>query len=230
MKHLLKKITLGFAIVALGSTSLMAQDSDDKEDSAPKYQFGIDVYHGTPMFFQWLVKTAVSSGLADSYKNEEVTLGGPFGVRGEFNINDEFSIGLDLGYNSVKASAKRTETLYNSSTNSNYEVQYTDEFRSSKIGAVITFNLRLYETERFQASGVIGVGYGVRKFAFNSNDPQYDSETYGFGDNLFNAPVYPVSFRIGLITRYYFTDNIGLNLGLGIGQGGLLNAGLSFRM
>jgi hypothetical protein len=39
----------------------------------------------------------------------------------------------------------------------------------------------------------------------------------------------PVGFKLGVIMRYFFTDNIGMNLGVGLGQGGLLNGGLSVK-
>ena len=40
----------------------------------------------------------------------------------------------------------------------------------------------------------------------------------------------PVAMRIGAGMRYFFTDNIGANVAIGIGQGGILNAGLSFKL
>jgi opacity protein-like surface antigen len=39
----------------------------------------------------------------------------------------------------------------------------------------------------------------------------------------------PVASRIGVGLRYFFTDNLGANLGLGFGQGGLINVGISAK-
>jgi hypothetical protein len=42
--------------------------------------------------------------------------------------------------------------------------------------------------------------------------------------------IIPVAMRVGVGMRYFFTKNIGANLGLGFGQGGIINAGLSFKI
>ena len=55
-----------------------------------------------------------------------------------------------------------------------------------------------------------------------SNDPD-------FVDDSASLTAIPVAGRIGLGMRYFFTDNIGINLGVGFGQGGILNGGLSFK-
>ena len=54
-----------------------------------------------------------------------------------------------------------------------------------------------------------------------STDPNYQTEEV-------SSTVIPVAARIGLGTRIFFTENIGANVGVGFGQGGILTAGLSF--
>ena len=39
----------------------------------------------------------------------------------------------------------------------------------------------------------------------------------------------PISYKIGVGMRYFFTENIGANLALGLGQGGLVNVGVSAK-
>ena len=68
---------------------------------------------------------------------------------------------------------------------------------------------------------MLGAGYGNRSFTFKSTDPNYTEASV--------KSLIPVASRIGVGLRYFFTDNIGANLALGFGQGGLLNAGISFK-
>jgi outer membrane protein W len=48
-------------------------------------------------------------------------------------------------------------------------------------------------------------------------------------DGLANFTLLPVSMRIALGARYYFTDNIGLNMEIGLG-GPVLSGGLSIKL
>ena len=43
------------------------------------------------------------------------------------------------------------------------------------------------------------------------------------------SSLFPVAARIGVGMRYFFTENIGANLGLGLGQGGLVNIGITAK-
>ena len=65
-------------------------------------------------------------------------------------------------------------------------------------------------------------GYKTRVWAYDSTDPDYESTSV-------SGSLIPVAARIGIGTRFWFTDNIGANVDLGFGHSGLLNAGLSFK-
>lgn len=226
----LYKLTM-LTILAFTSTlTLKAQGYENPPEYPDHYKLGVDVYYGTPVFFQWFTTQAINLDLTEDYSNRQTRNGGPFGLRLEYRVDSDFGIGIDLGYNSISASAVRTVTTYDQNTNQTVTNKYTDEFSSYKIGAVITFNVRLYENEKFEASGVMGIGYGKRNFNFKSTDPNYNQDLASFGAELLSSTLPPVSFRVGFITRYFFTENVGINMGIGIGQGGLINGGLSFRM
>ena len=71
---------------------------------------------------------------------------------------------------------------------------------------MVTFNFHFLESnDNLDAYFMVGAGYGNRSFKFESTDPDYTDETI---DGLI-----PVASRVGVGMRYFFTDNIGLNLG-----------------
>src|SRR3990167_4391743 len=94
---------------------------------------------------------------------------------------------------------------------------------SEKIGAMVTFNYHFLESnDNLDAYFMVGAGYSNRSFKFTSTDPDYiEDEASG--------SLIPVASRVGVGMRYFFTDNIGLNLAIGFGQGGIINGGLSFK-
>jgi opacity protein-like surface antigen len=68
----------------------------------------------------------------------------------------------------------------------------------------------------------VGIGYNGSKWTFITDDPN-------FNNSEFNAIV-PISFRLFVGGRYFFTNNLGLNFEFGAGGGGLLQGGISFRI
>jgi opacity protein-like surface antigen len=83
------------------------------------------------------------------------------------------------------------------------------------------FNYHFLDNDKFDLFSTVGVGYANRSFSFTSTDPDYVSTDV--------KSLIPVGSKIGLGMRYFFTDNIGANLQLGFGQGGILNAGISAK-
>jgi outer membrane protein W len=87
---------------------------------------------------------------------------------------------------------------------------------------MVTFNYHFLESnDNLDAYFMVGAGYGNRSFTFSSTDPNYTEASV--------KSIIPVASRIGVGMRYFFTDNIGLNLAIGFGQGGLVNGGLSLK-
>ena len=93
---------------------------------------------------------------------------------------------------------------------------------TKKIGAMVTFNYHFANHDNFDAYFITGVGVNNRSFSYS--DPSMGTVS----SNGTNA--IPVAARVGVGMRYFFTPNIGLNLGLGLGQGSLINGGLSFKI
>ncbi len=217
MKKIIKVSLCGLLLsLSTGVSAQVFQEGD----------FGVDVYYGTPTLLQRVFQAGVQSA-ADSLGNENLvsTNFGPIGIRGEYMVSNKIGVGLDLGYNLFSATNTRVDSVYNSGSGTYTNVVYTDKASTYKIGIMGTVNFHLVENEKFDLAGVVGIGYGNRQIVLKTTDPNYDIEKFSVGTILF-----PFSFKAGFEARYFFTPNIGLNMGLGIGQGGLLHGGISVRI
>ena len=170
----------------------------------------IDAYYGFPNLYSTVFKT-----LYESSNSTGLTLGsqGPLGIRAEYLITDKVGFGIDLGMNSSSISYSEADI--------NTNIIYDYKFSTRKIGAIFTFNYHFVENDKLDAYFVVGGGYGNRNFKFTSTDPNYIEESV--------ESLIPISYKIGVGMRYFFTENIGANLALGLGQGGLANVGVSAK-
>ncbi len=175
---------------------------------------GIDLYYGFPNIYS----TAFKASYANSGSELDVNINGmgPVGLRAEYLLTDKIGLGLDLGFNNTTLTFK--EEGYDSNNNPTI---YDYTYSTKKIGAMVTFNYHFIDNDELDFYGIFGMGYGNRSFKFESTDPNYVEATV--------SSLIPVASRLGVGMRYFFTDNIGANLALGFGQGGIINAGLSFK-
>lgn len=175
----------------------------------------VDGYYGYGSLYNAIFKAIVSTDESSTFKGL-----GPFGVRGEYMISDKVGFGLDLAYSSAKIEYSETTTEWDENFNT-VSTTYDASLKTAKVGAMVTFNYHFVNSDKFDSYFIFGLGYGNRSFTAESDYAGYVSPTYN--------STFPVASRLGVGMRYFFTENIGLNLGLGLGQGGLLNAGVSAR-
>jgi outer membrane protein W len=166
----------------------------------------VDAYYGFPNLYTTVFKTAY----ANSGSEEGLKIGGvgPLGVRAEYMVADKIGVGLDIGYNNSKVSF--------------VENSYTYDFTTRKIGVMATFNYHFVSNDKIDAYLVFGAGYGNRTFSFKTDDPIWTKQS--------TTGLIPVASKIGLGFRYFFTEHIGANLAVGFGQGGVINAGVSYKL
>ncbi len=208
-------------ILPLIALTMMLASNKSNAQAIGEGKIIVDGYYGFGNLYN-----AVFEALASS-SGSNITNGfmGPLGVRGEYLISDKVGFGLDLGYSSASMNYNETITSYNYDNNAN-PITTTDTYnysvKSSKIGAMITFNYHFVESDKFDAYFVTGLGYGNRTTTYASSYADYivPSST---------SSLFPVAARIGVGMRYFFTENIGANLGLGLGQGGLVNFGITAK-
>ena len=208
-------------ILPLIALTMMLAPTKSNAQAIGEGKIIVDGYYGFGNLYNAIFEALASS----SGSNITNKFMGPLGVRGEYLISDKVGFGLDLGYSSASMNYNETITSYNPDINGN-QIASTDTYdysiKTSKIGAMVTFNYHFVESDKFDAYFVTGLGYGNRTTTYTSTNKDYivPSST---------SSLFPVAARIGVGMRYFFTENIGANLGLGLGQGGLVNIGITAK-
>jgi opacity protein-like surface antigen len=172
----------------------------------------IDLYYGYPNF---------GKKLADGINNasSDITVGGigPAGIRVEYMLADNFGLGVDFIYNSTNLSFTADSLNLDGTVNRSYDVKTSMQ----RVRVMLRANYHFVQTDVMDAYVGFGAGSNNRFWGLNTDYPDYEDESIG-------ATAIPVSARIALGTRFYFTDNIGANVELGIG-GPLISGGLSLK-
>ena len=148
---------------------------------------------------------------------------GPIGIRAEYLATDKLGLGIDFALNTNSASFVGTDYV------NGEEISFGTEGSSTKWGAMITLNYHAFTNEVIDFYIMAGAGYKNRTSTLTTTNPNYTDEQ--FDDQaigLTPETAIPLAARLGVGLRIFFTENIGANVGLGFGQGGILNAGLSF--
>ena len=140
---------------------------------------------------------------------------GPVHARVLYMLNDRFDIGGEI--NISNTSVTWLEDSYSYASPIGYKASL------DRLRIMIRFDYHYTEPGNLMdLYGGVAVGYKRRTLKTESSNT-----TWG-GANIPNATILPVSFRlvpIGL--RYFFAENIGVNIEVGLGGGGLLVFGLS---
>lgn len=178
----------------------------------PEGSVVIDPYYGFPNFGVSFVKGFVP-------ENSELKISGvgPCGIRGEYFLSDKFGLGLDFIYNNV--SAKGTIDSMNIDGSLYHTYNYKLDFQRYRVH--VRMNYHFVNDEKLDAYIGFGAGTNTRRIVVKSDDPQY-------AKNKVTGALLPVSARIALGMRYYFSPNIGFNAEIGLG-GPVLSTGISFR-
>ncbi|MBL6660624.1 MAG: hypothetical protein ISP70_03930, partial [Crocinitomicaceae bacterium] len=183
-----------------------------------------DVYYGFPNLY----KTILEGTYSDNGDDFSIGGYGPVGVRGEYLVSEKLGVGVDFMINNTNVSYNYIG--YQTDANGNFvtdqdgalvEQTYEDKIATTKWGAMVTLNYHIINNDMLDFYFIAGAGYKNRNWSYESTDPNYQTEEV-------SSTVIPVAARIGLGTRIFFTENIGANVGVGFGQGGILTAGLSF--
>ena len=170
----------------------------------------VDVYYGMPNLYKSAFQTLVSATDATNVQSGGI---GPLGVRAEWLAAEKFGVGIDVCY----SDAYVTEDAFGSDG-----MLYSYELRSPKIGIMATMNYHFVSTETVDFYFIAGGGWKNRTLTSTTDDPNYTTDSIDM--SLLN-----IAARVGVGARIFFTENIGINFGVGIGQGSILNAGVSMK-
>lgn len=213
--------------VALSAAS-MAQTQVSQGD------FIIDPYIGAPNFANSTLYNDISFDDSSSVTDYKIN-GGliSYGGRLEYMLSDDFGIGADINYEVSGFNYNDTRSVYNESTMSYVDQKYNYDYKAKKFRAMVRLNYHFVQNERLDAYSAFGAGYKSIKRVTESTDPNYDEDDVnnliGGGGNG-NGAIFPISFRLAVGARVYFTDNIGAHLELGIFGGSILNFGVSVKL
>ena len=214
----MKKIFTIIGAAILSVSSLNAQMPVEQGN------FIIDVYAGMP---NWANSVLYNNAEPDASQTDVTNYkinGGflSYGGRFEYMLADNFGVGVDVNYEvsgfnyDYKSSTYDTVTMqYN---NGNYNVDY----KAKKLRAMVRLNYHFVQNERIDAYAGFAGGYKNVNRKFTTNDPNNTG-------NSFNGALIPVTMRLAIGTRIYFTNNIGAMIELGAGGGALLQFGISAK-
>lgn len=168
----------------------------------------LDAYYGFPNFTTYLIR---SFGDEDGTNTKATSLG-PIGIKFEYMVSDKVGVGIDYNYTQVGVEWDS----YDSSTSVSYHYKTT-----SKLHRIMPrFNIHFGSSENFDGYFSIGAGYRAKTYTLETNDPDGGDTVPGLN---------PFAFRIALGGRYYFSDNIGMFMELGLSGGALVHAGLALK-
>jgi len=212
--------------IVLVSMSIMTLQLQSKAQTAPTEKqfcvnqgdFIIDAFYGYPYVLGNAIKEAFkpSNNAVNNTNVISITNLNHIGAKFEYMVTEDIGLGLEYTFAGVYMN------YYNENTNANGQIirgYYDASLTKQRILGRVNFHYAT--TAHFDPYFSIGAGY--KKSVLKTNNP-FDNELVDtFNAGILNA--FPVSFRLGVGLRYFFNDNIGLNIEAGIGgpsvQGGL---------
>lgn len=138
--------------------------------------------------------------------------------RVDYQLNDEFSVGLEATYASTQFDYRRTYSIGTYTSITTVDSSYSATVTKFRFLAKMAYHFNL--SERFDAYGTLGFGY--KQFTFSTAD-SYLSTT-----NLLND-VLPLAVRGSVGGRFFVSPNFAVHVEGGVG-GPMMQVGLSFKM
>jgi hypothetical protein len=188
--------------------------------------FIIDVYGGIPNWANSILYNQYD-GTNTSVSNYKVNGGMlSYGGRFEYMLADNFGVGLDANYEVSGFNYDYLNSIYDANTGNYYNVPYNYDYSAKKLRLMARLNYHFVQNDRLDVYAGFAGGYkNVNRVAYETNTV---TNVRTDAADLPKALV-PVSMRIAIGTRIYFTDNIGAMVELGAFGGGLVQFGISAK-
>ena len=214
----MKKIFTIIGISFLSVSSLQAQTPVEQGN------FIIDVYAGIPNWANSILYNNVEPDATQTDVRNYKLNGGllSYGGRFEYMIADNFGVGVDVNYEVSGFNYDYNSQVGTDGGGNPIYSPYNVDYKSKKLRAMARLNYHFVQNDRLDAYAGFAGGYKNVNRSIETKDTNYD-------DGSINGALIPVSFRIAVGTRIYFTDNIGGMIELGAGGGALLQFGLSAK-
>jgi opacity protein-like surface antigen len=193
----------------------------------------VDPYVGIPNYPNLGVSQlfSINTQGSDSYK----LVGGFFsyGFRLEYMLTDKLGLGTDFNY--VK-SGYTSDYIGYQYDEFNYQLfdtngmallmPYSEKYTAERYRAMGRLNYYFSSNEKVNFYGGLGIGYyGVnRSFTTTPYDPSSASFI-----NFVDEVLFPISFRLAIGAKFYFTPNFGGHVEFGSFGGGTIQFGVSAK-
>ena len=218
---MMKKLLL-IAVFSIGLVAMNAQ--------IMRGNFIIDPYIGVPNWANSLFYGQYDGTNMDvsNYK----TVGGAlsYGGRFEYMIADKVGVGADVNYEVSGFSFDYTDYQYDASgaviyVNGDPQFRsYTDKYTAKKLRAMFRLNYHFFQSDKVDVYTGFAAGYksAKREYTTEPSNPMSTNESV-------DKALIPISTRLAIGTKIYFTQNIGAHVELGVFGGGLIQFGLSAK-
>jgi hypothetical protein len=191
----------------------------------------IDPYIGVPNWANSLLYSQYDGSNTSVANYKTIGSALSYGGRIEYMIADKVGIGADVNYEVSGFSYDYTDYQYDASGAVIYDMNgdaltadYTDEYTSKKLRAMFRLNYHFFQSDKVDVYSGFAAGYKSAKREFTTTP----SNPYSTNDS-FNKALIPISTRLAIGTKIYFTQNIGAHVELGVFGGGLIQFGLSAK-
>ncbi len=213
-KHtrMMKKITINLSlIVAIVSLSSILNKANAQAFEEGKHYISIGYGHQVAG-----VKTIFKA--YDSYDGFSIKGFGPVLAKYEYGISDKVGVGICLGYSGASINWTEDVQVYNNQTEQYETKRYEYGYKNTKITGVARVNWHLGNHDKIDPYLGLGLGFKSSKFNLSTTDTDFNGGSLDFKG-------LPVAMSASFGCRFYFTDNIGafveVGIGHGFGQGGL---------
>jgi len=193
----------------------------------------VDPYVGIPNYPNLGVSQlfSINTQEADNYQ----LVGGFFsyGFRLEYMLTDKLGLGTDFNYVKSGYSSDYIGYQYDEFNNQLFDTNgmallmpYSERYTAERYRAMGRLNYYFSSNEKVNFYGGLGVGYyGVnRSFTTTPYDPSSASFI-----NFVDEVLFPISFRLAIGAKFYFTPNFGGHVEFGSFGGGTIQFGVSAK-
>ena len=201
-------------LLSIAAAAFLFAPAESNAQAIEKGTILIDAYYGFPNWTKSIMETTYTN--AGSSSDIGISGIGPVGGRLEYMVGGKIGIGADVNFTGASINFKEADV-----DTSGAPVAYDYEYSESVIRAMVEFSWHFVGSDNFDAYLTFGVGYRNKTYAFQTNDPD--------GTSTSIEGINPLAMRLGVGGRYFFTDNIGAGVELGIGGGGNVRAGLAMK-
>ena len=193
--------------------------------------FSIDPYIGVPNWANSILWNQYDGNDPTVQNYEVVGSMLSYGGRFEYMMSDNVGIGADVNYEVSGYRYDFTDYAYDAAGNIQYDANnnallttYTNQYTAKKFRAMFRLNYHFVQSEKVDMYSAFAGGYKNTNRAVETNPTNPN-----FQDANANGSLIPVSMRLAVGAKIFFTENIGAHVELGAFGGGLLQAGLSVK-